>query len=75
MSQTRSRSNRAGSVRAPGWAGLCRTVDVVSVINPADVDNPYVLVDPVDDPILPDPGAASAGGLAPKEVDPAVVEV
>jgi hypothetical protein len=45
------------------------------VINPADVDNPYVLVDPVDDPILPDPGAASAGGLAPKEVDPAVVEV
>jgi hypothetical protein len=38
------------------------------VINPADVDNPYVLVDPVDDPILPDPGAASAGGLAPKRV-------
>jgi hypothetical protein len=38
------------------------------VINPVDVDNPLVLADPVDDPILPDPGAAPAGELAPERV-------
>ena len=39
------------------WARLSRALDVASVVNPIDVDNLLAFVDPVDDPILPDPGA------------------
>ncbi|MGO9335034.1 MAG: hypothetical protein ACLQCU_13485 [Acidimicrobiales bacterium] len=38
------------------------------MINPVDVDNQLVFVDPADDPVLPDPGVASAGEFACERV-------
>jgi hypothetical protein len=44
------------------------TVDVASVVNPVDVHDPLVFVDPVDDAVLPDPRTAPAGELPPERV-------
>ena len=51
-----------------GHGTSSRAVEVASVVRPVDLDNPLAFVDPVDDPILPDPGAAPAGALAPESV-------
>jgi len=64
------------AVRTVGarWTYSLRTVHVASMVDPVDVDDALVLVDPVDDPVRPDPCAVPAFEL-PSERAPDSVRI